>query len=231
MSSKKINKEIEDQKREFEDQNLILIEETDYDRAIIKQELAEAADETFMSPRLIRFADEYVIDFNKTEAAVRAGIHPWNAVAFSSNALRHPMVKKRIERKRRLMQQRLNKRFEVSQERIAEELAKIALSTPQDFYDDDGNPIPIQDLTEDAAAAISEIEVKEKISKSGKKERTYKYKTHNKITANTELARHLGMYEKENRLARETNLNDILKHLPEEAREVLKIALLKKIEG
>ena len=86
------------------------------------------------------------------------------------------------------------RRLEVTVERIAEELARIGFFDPRELFDDDGHPIPISELPEDAARVIAGIDVEDLFERDEEGRRTkvgqvLKYKLASKQPALETLAK------------------------------------------
>lgn len=79
----------------------------------------------------------------------------------------------------------------VSIERMLVELARLAFSDPRKLVDKNGKLLPLHELPDDIAAAVASVEVDE----YGK----VKYKLWDKGAAQDKLAKHLGLYDKDNR--------------------------------
>jgi phage terminase small subunit len=58
-------------------------------------------------------------------------------------------------------------RAEVTAERVIRERARLAFFDPRKLLDADGNPIPMQDLDDDTAAAIAGLDVATSVSEDG----------------------------------------------------------------
>lgn len=102
-----------------------------------------------------RFADEYLIDLNATQAAIRAGYSPATAEQQGSRLLSNVKVRAYIDER----MAELSKRTGVNQERIIRELARIAFVNPPDVVDMDEATISPY-ATEDDTAAIASVKVK-----------------------------------------------------------------------
>lgn len=74
------------------------------------------------------FVDEYLIDLNATQAAIRAGYSPKTAEQQGSRLLSNVKVKGRVAEK---MAER-SKRCGINQDRVLQELARIAFVNPAD---------------------------------------------------------------------------------------------------
>lgn len=71
-----------------------------------------------------RFCEEYLIDFNATQAALRAGYSPKTAYSIGDENLRKPEIQSEIQT---LIQKR-SERTGISADTVITELAKIAFS-------------------------------------------------------------------------------------------------------
>ncbi len=93
-------------------------------------------------------------------------------------------------------------RMELTNERIAREIARIAFFDPRKMFHADGRPKEITELDDDTAAAIVGIDVLEEWEGTGDKRvmRGYvkRYKIANKNVAHDQAAKIRGMYEKDN---------------------------------
>lgn len=102
-----------------------------------------------------RFADEYLIDLNATQAAIRAGYSPKTANEQGARLLANVSVRAYIDTR----MAELSKRTGVNQERIIRELARIAFVNPPDVVDMDEATISPY-ATEDDTAAIAAVKMK-----------------------------------------------------------------------
>lgn len=146
-----------------------------------------------LSEKHQRFVEEYLVDLNATQAAIRAGYSEKTAYAQGSALLKHIEVGKAIRAAKKARAERMA----ISQDRVLQELARIAYFDIRKTVDANGAPIPIQDLDADTAAAIAGIDVIEQYEQVGE-ERVLvgllkKYKVFDKNTAITNAMRHLGM--------------------------------------
>lgn len=102
-----------------------------------------------------RFAREYVIDNNATQAAIRAGYSEKTAGSQGFDLLKKPEIAERIgELTKRTLQQ-----ADITAERVMLELARLAFHDGRRLFDENGKPKPIQDLDDDTAACVSSVSV------------------------------------------------------------------------
>lgn len=103
------------------------------------------------------FVDEYLIDFNGTQAAIRAGYSSKTANEQAAGLLAKVSIQKLLaERKAARVQ-----RTEITQDRVLQELARLAFLDIRKAFKEDGSLKPIQDLDDETAAAIAGIDVVE----------------------------------------------------------------------
>lgn len=134
-----------------------------------------------------RFVDEYLIDLNATQAAIRAGYSVKTADAIGCENLTKPNIQQSIAEK---MAER-SKRTGVNQDRVVLELAKIAFVRMTDVVDSSGR---IRDnATDDDLSCIESIKYKESDNEyGGSVEREVKVAS--KLKALELLGKHLGMW-------------------------------------
>ena len=117
-----------------------------------------------IEPRQQRFVDEYLKDFNGTQAAIRAGYSKRTAVAQASRLLSKANIAATVAARKQAAAQRL----EMSAEEVRQAFSKIGRYDPRNLYASDGSLKPIAELDDDTAAAISSFEVIAKLTKGGK---------------------------------------------------------------
>lgn len=140
-----------------------------------------------LSEQRQRFVDEYLIDLNGTQAAIRAGYSVKTAQEQSSRLLSNVMVQEAIS----IAMAERSKRTGINQDRVVLELAKLALVKMTDIVDRQGR---IKDsATDDDLACIESVKYKESESDTGSSvEREVKIAS--KIKALELLGKHLGMW-------------------------------------
>ena len=151
-----------------------------------------------------RFCDEYLIDLNATQAAIRAGYKASKKSTFEVlgyQLLQKPSVREEIERK---MAER-SKRTGISQDRVIQELARIAFLNPQKLIDpDDASVRP--DATEDDLACIQSVKVKTMNGDIGYSEER-EIRLNDKMKALELLGKHLGMFKDKVEMDADLELN------------------------
>lgn len=140
-----------------------------------------------------RFVDEYLVDLNATQAAIRAGYSAKRADAIGYENLRKPEIADAVSA---AMKDR-EKRTHITQDRVLQELARIAFFDIRKLYTDDGRMRLPHELDDDAAAVLSALDVTEEFQGKGEDREqvgyTKKAKVFDKGSALTLAMRHLGM--------------------------------------
>lgn len=138
-----------------------------------------------------RFVDEYLIDLNATQAAIRAGYSKKTAEQLAYQQLQKTSVQGAIAERMKAREART----EITQDRVLQEYAKLAFLDPRRFYDEAGTLIPVNLLPADVAAALVGVDITESYDKEGQSAiTTKKIKFIDKKGALDSVARHLGMF-------------------------------------
>lgn len=173
-----------------------------------------------LTARQQRFADEYLVDLNGKQAAIRAGYSEKTAEGQASRLLSNVKVQHYIQKRK---QERVE-RTEITQDMVLFELAAIAFSNAADYaavvekeatmetaegdviplFDKDGNPVMYRtvepvltaDLTDRQKRALSVI----KKGRDG-----FEVKPYDKIRALELIGKHIGMFTDKVEVAGEIN--------------------------
>lgn len=143
-----------------------------------------------LTPKQQLFVDEYLVDLNATQAAIRAGYSSKTAYAIADRLLRKAEVQHAIQEAKKSR----SERTEITQDRVLKELARIAFFDPRKMFDADGKPIHISALDDETAAAVAGLEVVTKGNADMGLGEILKYKISDKNSALDKLCRHLGLY-------------------------------------
>lgn len=147
-----------------------------------------------LNPRQRRFALEYLVDLNGTQAAIRAGYSKKTAAEQSTENLRKPHIRAFLDR----ALERREARLEIKSAAVLAELARIALADVGSAFDDAGNLLPIKQIPEDTRRAISGVDIEELWEGRGD-EREHignlrKVKFWNKVASLEALGKHLNLF-------------------------------------
>ncbi len=134
------------------------------------------------------FVDEYLIDLNATQAAIRAGYSVDTAKEIGCENLTKPNIQQAIAEH---MAER-SKRTGINQDRVVLELAKIAFVKMTDVVDPDTGEI-LPNASDDDLACIESVKFKQSDNQyGGSIEREVKLSS--KMKALELLGKHLGMW-------------------------------------
>lgn len=141
-----------------------------------------------MTEKQKRFCEEYLIDLNATQAAIRAGYSVDSAGAIGAENLKKPQIRARTDKA--IAEQ--SKRTGVNADRVVRELARVAFVNPSDVIDMDSATLKA-DATDDDTAAVASVKVKTIPTADGQGvEREIKMA--DKLKALELLGKHLGMF-------------------------------------
>lgn len=162
-----------------------------------------------MTKKQKRFCEEYLIDLNATQAAIRAGYSPDTAKAIGCENLTKPDIRAHID----LVMAERSRRTGVNADRVIQELAKIAFVNATDAIDLKTATVKEDALPEDTAA-IQSVKVKT----FGEDGLEREIKMADKLKALEMLGRHLGMFKDKLELSggldiEKTKLDDLLQQM------------------
>jgi len=145
---------------------------------------------TPLNARQIKFCEEYIQDFNATQAALRAGYTPSSAASTGCRLLQYPVIKAFIAQLRG--EQR--KRNKAVSEKLKQELFTIAFSDISDFVDPQEDGPGLRIVGQNKRRAISSVHISKSKNKNGGSQQLH-VKMHNKMDALKILAKHIGFFE------------------------------------
>ncbi len=148
-----------------------------------------------LQPQIERFLQEYAIDLNGTAAAIRAGYSEKSAHMRASLLLAKPHVKARLVE---ILAERMT-RTHLAQDRVLEELAKLAFYDVRTLFREDGTLKAPNEWGVAFAAAVTSVEVLEVWSGTGKARvktgEIKKVRLADRHQALHTLAKHMGMLQ------------------------------------
>jgi len=141
-----------------------------------------------LTPKRLRFCQEYPLDLNGTQAAIRAGYSAKTAASIAEALLRNIEIQQKIAE----IQAERAERVKVDADRVVSELAAIAFcDITEAFRSEEGklvlkDPATLPDSVRRAIASIAPVQIKGEIY--------YKISLHNKLAALESLGKYLGMF-------------------------------------
>ena len=139
-----------------------------------------------MTKKQKRFVEEYLIDLNATQAAIRAGYSPDSAKEIGSENLTKPDIAKAVDQ---AIAER-SRRTGVNADRVVRELAKIAFVNAGEVVDLD-TALLMDKISDDDMAAIQSVKVKTFGEDGVERE----VKLADKLKALELLGKHLGLFK------------------------------------
>lgn len=138
-----------------------------------------------MTKKQKRFVEEYLIDLNATQAAIRAGYSPHTAKDIGCENLAKPNISAAISQ---AMAER-SKRTGINQDRVLQELARIGFAKITDVVDPETAKIRA-DASDDDLACIQSIKIKPNEFGTEREVKLY-----DKKSALVDLGKHLGLFK------------------------------------
>jgi len=154
---------------------------------------------TKLTDKQQKFCQEYIVDLNATQAALRAG-YSAKCINFQGpKNLVKPCIRNEIQR----LKAERSERTQIKADDVVLELAKVAFSNIEDYLtvDDKGETHlkSFEGIKRDVLAAIESIKINTTKNKDDSREyTTTQFKLHSKLNALEQLGKHLGIYDKDN---------------------------------
>lgn len=133
-----------------------------------------------------RFAEEYLVDLNATQAAIRAGYSPDTANEQGSRLLANVNIKSTVDK----MIAERSRRTGINADRVIREIAKIAFVNAGEIVDLD-TALLMDKISDDDMAAIQSVKVKTFGEDGVERE----VKLADKLKALELLGKHLGLFK------------------------------------
>lgn len=150
-----------------------------------------------LTAQKLRFIDEYMIDLNGKQAAIRAGYSERTAESQASRLLRSVKVQAEVSKR----QAERAERCEITADKVLKELAMLGFANMKNYMRTGSNGDPYLDfsnLTEEQTAALQEVTVEDYIDGRGEDAREVKrvkFKLADKRAALVDIGKHLGMFK------------------------------------
>jgi len=135
------------------------------------------------------FCEEYLVDFNATQAAIRAGYSKPSAHVIGPENLGKPEVLQRVAE----LQAGRSERTRITADDVLRELAKMAFANMGDYVrvEADGRPcVDLSAVTREQFAAVQEVNTEENVAGTVK----VKIKLSDKRASLELIGKHLGMF-------------------------------------
>lgn len=152
-----------------------------------------------LTPKEQRFVEEYLLDLNGAQAAIRAGYSAKGANSKAAQLLAKVSIAEAVA----IAQTARSTRTQITADRVLQELARLGFSDARKLFRPDGSLKPAAEWDDETAAAVAGIDVVEMAggAKIGGAEGiqhvpmyTKKLKLWDKNSALEKIAKHLGMF-------------------------------------
>lgn len=172
-----------------------------------------------LTPKQQRFVDEYVVDLNGKQAAIRAGCSPRSAEVTASKWLRIPKVSEAVAAK----QKKVAEKLELDATMVLKDLLVHARADFRRAYDKDGRLLPVHEIPDDVALAITSTKVFEEWGSDGDGGKVpvgevREVKFSDKLRALELLGKHLKLFTDKLEVKVDGSFADLLKKARERAR-------------
>lgn len=149
-----------------------------------------------MTEAVKRFTERYFETLKGKESAIYAGFSEKTAAVQASQML----ATEEVENYLQVLRDAASEKTGITGARVLEEIGRLAFADIRKYYRGDNQLIPVTDLDDDAAAALASVKTFEEFTPDGDPIGTSKeIKLYNKLDGLEKLARHLGLYEKDNK--------------------------------
>jgi phage terminase small subunit len=142
------------------------------------------------------FCKEYMVDFNGTQSAIRAGYSQHTADVQASFLLGNTKVRAEIDRLRKIREDRL----EASSDFVVRELMRVSKFDIRQAFDKDGSLKDIHSMPEDITRCLASVEIKDLFEGTGKDREqvgfTKTIRAWDKIRALEALGEHFGIFKR-----------------------------------
>lgn len=143
-----------------------------------------------LTPKQSRFVDEYLIDLNATQAAIRAGYR-------DSSIGRQLITKNNVSEAIKQRMEKRSERTQLTADDVVLQLARMGMSDVRKLFTPDGRLKAVHDLDDDTAAAVQSIEVVTKVApgqdgEAPEVEYLHKIKMIDKIKPLELIGKHMG---------------------------------------
>lgn len=159
-----------------------------------------------------RFCEEYLVDLNATQAAIRAGYSEKTARSIANENLTKPDIQNYIQE----LQKEISDRNKITVDECVSLLSNLARFDIAECYDEHGSIKDIHSIPKEHRLAIEAMETEELFADKNIIGHIKKLKTGNRKTAIDMLMKHLGGYEKDNS---QKSANITLFELPDNGRD------------
>jgi hypothetical protein len=153
-----------------------------------------------LTPKRERFAQLVASGFTQSDAYRQAfdvrTDRPASVIEQASHLMTDVHVASRVQALRAIGTAQATHGFAVSRARVIAEMYRMATYDPRMLLDADGKPLPLNELPDEIAAAVEQVDV---LVDADGRPTAYRYKLAKKAAHLEQTAKALGMFEEDNR--------------------------------
>jgi phage terminase small subunit len=146
------------------------------------------------SAKAAKFVQEYLVDLNATQAAIRAGYAAGTAGVSGHRLLKSAKIRAQIDAAIAERQ----RRTEITADKVLQEIYRVATSDIAKAFGADGKLLSVHEMPPEARAALAGIETEELFEKDGDERvlsgLSRKVRHWDKVKALELLGKHLGLF-------------------------------------
>lgn len=151
-----------------------------------------------VTPKQERFCNEYLIDLNASQAAIRAGYSQKTSKEQAARLLTKVNLQDFIA----TLQKKISDNNDNLVQKVIDELVKVGFSNIQDYVSSSNNVVDLSGIDIKKAAAVASV--KKSVTTFGDKKtggikEVVEFKLWDKISALEKLGKHLGVFEADNK--------------------------------
>jgi phage terminase small subunit len=142
-----------------------------------------------LRPKHARFVQEYLVDLNATQAAIRAGYSAKTANRVGPRLLSNVVIAAAVREGQRAQWAKA----ELSASRVLEELRRVSFANMRDLFQADGQLKPVTEWSDEQLAAVASVDIVTVEREDAPPARVHKLRLWNKVAALDTLAKHFGL--------------------------------------
>ena len=142
-----------------------------------------------MNAKQKRFTEEYVVDLNATQAAIRAGYSPRSAGSQAFDLLKKPEIQECIQHEMDARSARTN----ITKDKVLREMARVGFANCGRILNDATGGL-LEGLSDDDLAAVASVKTRLVSNEDGEAVVEREVRFHDKAKFVEMMAKHLGMF-------------------------------------
>ena len=142
-----------------------------------------------LRPKHARFVQEYLVDLNATQAAIRAGYSAKTADREGYRLLRNAEISAAVQAGQQARLQEAG----LTATRVLEELRRVGFMNIRGLFEADGRLKPVTEWSEEHLAAVASVDIVTVAREDAPPAQVHELRLWNKVAALDTLAKHFGL--------------------------------------